>query len=183
MLQKYSTWKVLKAFFNDPEPETLGLTLREISRKSELAHTSVKRHLQDLKNAGLVEIRQKQSGSRTYPVYRANRGSEKFKRYKVIDTLHRIWECNLIDKLVRKTAPDCIILFGSAARGEDLRDSDVDLYIQSSEKEIDLQEYEDFLKRPIQLHFQPQFRSYTPELKNNIINGIPLYGYLSVFGG
>lgn len=173
----------MKAFFDDPDPETLGLTLREISRKSGLAHTSVKNHLQALKNEGLVEIKQKQSRSRTYPVYLANRRGEKFKYYKIIDTLHRIWECNLLDKLVRETAPDCIILFGSAARGEDLRDSDIDLYIQSSEGEIDLHEHEDFLKRSIQLHFQPQFQSYPPELKNNIINGIMLYGYLSVFEG
>ncbi len=78
--------------------------------------------------------------------------------------------------------PDCVVLFGSAARGEDTKNSDVDLYLQSGEKDIDLSEFEERLKRRIQLHYNPEFSSYPEELKNNIINGIVIHGYLTGYG-
>lgn len=181
MLQKCSTWKVLQVFFDDPEPETLGLSLREISRRSELAHTSTKRHLETLREEELVKTREKEGGTRIYPVYRANRESEKFKLLKTIDMIYRIGKSGLLEKLETEATPDCIILFGSAARGEDIRGSDVDLYIQSEEKELELSRYESSLKRTIQVHFQPSFDSYPSELKNNIVNGIVLQGNLKAY--
>lgn len=181
MLQKCSAWRVLEVFFNDPKPQGEGFSLSEISRQSDLAHTSVKNHLQALEENGLIITSEKSAGERTYPVYSANWESEKFRHYKLIDTLYRIRESGLLETLQKKTTPDCIILFGSAARGEDLRDSDVDLYLQCGEKSLDLSTYEDSLKRNIQLHFQPDFNSYPPALRNNIVNGIVLYGYLTAY--
>lgn len=183
MLQKYSGWRVLRVFFDDPSPETLGLSLREISRRSGLAHTSVKKHLQTLEEEGLVKTRQEKRGSRTYPVYRSNRNSEKFKHFKTVDMVFRIGGSGILDVIEGETTPDCIVLFGSAARGEDVRSSDIDLYVQSEEKELDLSEYESFLERSVQLHFQPDFNSYPPELRNNIVNGITLRGFLKAYKG
>ena len=180
MLQKCSIWKVLRVFFDDPLPEGLGLPLREVSRRSGLAHTSVKKHLQTLKDEGLVQTPEKKAGSRSYPVYLANRESEKFRRYKSVDTVYRIMDSGLLKKLVEKAMPDCVVLFGSAARGEDVADSDVDLYLQCSERGFELSEYEEALRRDIQLHFRSEFDSLPKELKNNIINGVTLYGYLKI---
>lgn len=168
-------------FFDDPLPEDLGLPLREVSRRSGLAHTSVKKHLKKLKEKGLVRTREKKTGSRSYPVYLANRESEKFRRCKTIDMVYRVTDTGLLERLVEKTMPDCIVLFGSAARGEDTADSDIDLYLKCSEKDLELSEYEDDLHRRIQLHFRTDFDSFPKELKNNIINGITLYGYMEVY--
>lgn len=182
MLQECSIWRVLQVFFDDPDPEGLGLSLREISRASQLAHTSVKRHLQTLIDEKLVRTKRKQTGSREYPVYLANRESQRFRRHKAIDTIHRIQESGLLDKLIRETTPDCILLFGTAARGEDTLTSDIDLYLQCTERPLNLSEYESLLQRNIQLHFRPHFDSFPDELKNNIINGTILFGYLKAFG-
>ncbi len=181
MLQKCSGWRVLQVFFDDPDPEKLGFSLREVSRKCGLAHTSTKNHLKDLVEEELVETREKKRGSQIYPVYRENRGSEKFKHFKMLDMIFRIRESGLLEKLERETTPDCIVLFGSAVRGEDVKDSDVDFYIQSEERTLELSEFEKFLNRSIQLHFQPNFDSYPSELKNNIANGITLQGYLKIY--
>lgn len=178
MLQKCSAWRVLQVFFDDPLPEAIGLSLREVSRRSDLAHTSTKKHLQTLVEEMLVETREEKRGSRTYPVYRANRGNDNFKHLKTIDMIFRIKSSGLLYELEREASPDCIVLFGSAARGEDTLESDVDLYIKSEERKLDFSQYEDSLKRTLQLHFQPDFHSYPPELRNNIINGIILQGYL-----
>jgi len=128
-----------------------------------------------------VKTREEKKGSREYPIYLPNRNNEEYKHYKTIDMVNRIKKSGLLEKLEKETAPDCIVLFGSAARGEDLMESDVDLYVQSEEKDLDLSEYQNFLNRSVQLHFNSDFSSYPTELKNNISNGIVLQGYLKVF--
>lgn len=182
MLQKCSTWRVLQVFFDDPDPDGLGLGLKEVSRRSNLSHTSVKRHLETLKNENLVETKEKKLGKRVYPVYSSRRDEDRFRHYKVIDMISRIRESGLLENLIKGTMPDCVILFGSAARGEDTKNSDVDFYLQCEEKEMDLSYFEESLKRKIQLHYNPEFSTYPAELKNNIVNGIVMYGYLTGYG-
>lgn len=182
MLQKCSLWRVFQVFFEDPDPDGLGLNLKEISRKSNLSHTSVKRHLKTLKDENLVETKEKKLGERVYPVYRSRRNDDRFKHYKAIDMISRIKESGLLENLVKKAMPDCVVLFGSAARGEDTKNSDVDLFLQCEEKDINLSDFEESLKRRIQLHYNPKFSTYPTELKNNIINGIVMYGYLTRYG-
>ncbi len=48
MLQSYNKWKVLKVFFENPLPKDAGFQLREISRITSLATTSVKLYLNEL---------------------------------------------------------------------------------------------------------------------------------------
>lgn len=85
---------------------------------------------------------------------------------------------NLIEFLKKEFMPNCIILFGSFARGEDIEDSDIDLFLECKKKNINLSKFEKQLNRKIQLHFNDNFKQYAKELKNNIINGIILDGYI-----
>jgi predicted nucleotidyltransferase len=71
-------------------------------------------------------------------------------------------------------------LYGSASRGEDIESSDIDLYVQTGDAEVDLTEYEDSLNRNIELHVEDELEKYPKELRNNIANGIVVYGYLEV---
>jgi predicted nucleotidyltransferase len=178
MLQNYSRWLVLKVFFDDPTPEG-GFQLREIGRKVGLAPTSVKRHLDALAKEGLItKAKHRIYG---YPVFTANRDSERFGFYKKIDALVSIRESGLLDYLSDKCMPDAIVLFGSAARGEDLKGSDIDIFLLTGEKKLSLEHYEKTLKRKISLFFGEDFNKLSKELRNNIINGIVLKGYLKVF--
>ena len=70
------------------------------------------------------------------------------------------------------------MLFGSFQRGEDVEDSDIDLFVEACKMDLDLNSYEKKLNRKIQIHFRKCFGKLPEELKNNIINGIVLYGYL-----
>jgi len=88
--KKCSIWRVLQVFFDNPDPEGLGLSLKEISRESNLSHTSVKKHLEELEKENLVEVREKELGERVYPVYRARRDEDRFKHYKTMDMMSRI---------------------------------------------------------------------------------------------
>jgi len=179
VLQKYNRWKVLKFFFDNPIPIDAGFQLREISRKVSLATTSVKQYLNEMVDEGLII----QTNHRLfkYPVYRANFDSTEFKLFKKIDTIISLKESGLIEYLENQCMPDVIILFGSASKGEDTMESDIDLFLVSREIKLDIQDFEIKFKRNINLLFSENFGELSNELKNNIINGVILKGYLKVF--
>ena len=178
MLQKCTTWNIAKVFFEDPE---LEFSLAEIKRRTELAATSLLLHLKVLLNEGIIKRTKKQAGKRSYPLYTANQTGVKYKHYKKLSNLDSIETSDLVEYIKNNCIPDCIVLFGSYARGEDNKKSDIDLYVQSKEKSILMAKYEKILKRKIQLHFKEDFDKYPKELKNNIINGILLSGFLEAF--
>ena len=179
MLQRYNRWKVLKVFFDNPNPKGGGFQLREISRATVLAPTSVKRYLEDLLKEDLII----KSEHRVYhyPVYWANRENENFRSLKKMDMIFNIQESGLLTYLQNKCMPDAIILFGSASRGEDITESDIDLFLLCKETKLNLNKYEQQLKRKINIFYCSNFGTLSKELKNNIINGDILSGYLKVF--
>lgn len=178
MLQKYNKWAVLKVFFDDPSREG-RFQLREISRKVGLATPSVKKYLNELAKEELIV--KSRHGARGYPVYWANRESPRFMLFKKIETIVSINDSGLLDYLSEKCMPEAIILFGSASRGEDMKDSDIDLFLLCMERKLELEKFEKKLNRKINIFFTEDFSKLNKELRNNIINGIVLKGYLKVF--
>jgi predicted nucleotidyltransferase len=175
MLQKYNKLKVLNVFFEDPTKK--DFQLREISRKINLAPPSVKNYLNELIKENLVlKIKNKD-----YYVYSANRDEEHFKYLKKINNIFLIKKTGLLEYLNETCMPDVIVLFGSASRGEDILDSDIDLFLLCKEKELNMKKYEAIFKRKINIFFSNNFNKHSKELRNNIINGIILSGYLKVF--
>jgi predicted nucleotidyltransferase len=177
MYKNYNKYKVLKVFFNDPLPEDIGFHLRQISRITKIAPKSVSIYLKKLINEGFVKRKKLHS----YWVYYANRDNNKFTHYKKIDIVNRITDTGLLDYLYEQILPDTIILFGSASMGQDLKSSDIDLCVISKEKKLNLTIYEKKLKRKINILFTEEFKVLSNELKNNILNGVILKGYLKVY--
>jgi len=179
MLQKDNRHKILSIFFEDPLPKGIGFQLREISRKVKIATTSVKRYLCELEKEKLIiKTKHRIHG---YPVYYANRENENFKFLKKLDITLAIKKSGLQEYLFEICMPEVIILFGSASLGEDLKDSDIDLFILSKEEKLNLRKFEKILNRKINLFFNNNFNKLSKELKNNILNGVILKGYLTVF--
>ncbi|MBW2988795.1 nucleotidyltransferase domain-containing protein [Candidatus Woesearchaeota archaeon] len=178
MLKKSNIYRVLEVFFDDPLPEGIGFQLREISRNIGLAPKSVKSYLKMLENEGLIA--KKKHRIHNYPVYYANRDGDYFRFLKRLNIITRIKESGLLGHISEKCMPETIILFGSASRGEDIKGSDIDLYIQCERKVMDLNRYERKLKREINPFFEKNFDRLSEELKNNILNGDRLKGYLKV---
>jgi len=137
---------------------------------------SVSNHVKSLEAAGFVK-REKKG---VYGSYVSSK-NDIFRLYKRNDMLLRIYESGLADFLAERLAPDAIVLFGSASRGEDIETSDIDLFLITKEKEVDVAKFEKRLKRKIALHFEENVSRIPKELLNNIINGIAVYGYLKVF--
>lgn len=174
MLQNYSRYRVLKEFFDFPRK---SFQMREISRKVKLSQVSVINHLKALQRENLI-IKEKKN---IYSAFRANRENDEFKILKMQNLIWRIHKCGIISLLDEKIKPNCIVLFGSASRGEDTETSDIDLFIQAKETELKLDKYEKSLNRKINVLFEPDIHDLSKELLNNIINGQVIYGYLKVF--
>ena len=175
MLQKSSMEETIAFFFQYP---TKGHSLMEISKAIGVAHTSVKQNLKDLTKRGFITETIEKKGKRKFPLYTAQRNEKHFQQQKMLYNISSLLDTNIISFLEEKLAPKAIVLFGSYRRGEDIETSDIDIFLECKKEACDLTQLEKKLNRKIELHFQEHFSSYPKELKNNIINGIVLYGFL-----
>jgi len=177
MLQNYNIWKTASVFFYEPTGQHY---LKEISIKTKVAHTSVKKHLQKLIKQKIVLEKPEKKGKRIYPIYSSNLEGKNYRHYKSIFNIDNLFISNLTKYLEESIMPKSIVLFGSYLKGEDIEDSDIDLFIEAEEVDLDLSKYEKKLKKRIQLHYNKDFNKYPVELKNNILNGKTLYGNLEL---
>lgn len=168
MIQECSLLRVLEIFFKEP---TKIHFIREIAREINLAQTSVRNHINKLKKEHLILDKE----HRPFNGLVANRDSERFLFYKKIYNQYSLFD--LVQEIVENIAPKTIILFGSYQRGEDIEGSDIDILIVSKvRKDITLQKFESKLKRKIHLTFVKGLDNLDTNLKNNINNGVILYG-------
>lgn len=172
MVQKCSQWRVFNVFVEEP----LKIHhIKEISRKIDLAPTSVRNHLDYLFKKNLIS---KRKGERFFG-FIANRDNEDFLFYKKIMNLINLRESKLLDYLINSIYPQAVVLYGSYIRGEDVEKSDIDLIIITKiKKRLDLKKFEIILKRGIHILFESGLKKLSIDLRNEVINGLVLYGYL-----
>ncbi|MDY6788483.1 MAG: nucleotidyltransferase domain-containing protein [Candidatus Nanohaloarchaea archaeon] len=165
--------KALEEFFRHP---TRKFQIRELSRETGLSLPTIKDYLAEFMEKGLVE--KVEEG--VYPGYRASM-NDSFRLYKKLWTVEKLHETGLVEKLEKELHPDSVVLFGSAARGEDIEKSDIDILVVSESRDINIKKFEDKFNREINLQFMVvEELKKNRELANNIANGIVLSGYLVV---
>ena len=80
--------------------------------------------------------------------------------------------------------PSSVILFGSFARGENIKRSDIDiLIITPLKKKIDISKFEEKIGHEIQIFTYSKEslkKMKNKELLNNFINGIVLEGHMEI---
>ena len=116
-------------------------------------------------------------------LYPADRASRKFLVEKMLFNIKSIYTSGLFDYLIIEYSNPLIVLFGSYAKGEDIENSDIDIYLQTpAKKSLNLEKFEKLLERKIQIFNYNSIKSVeNKELANSIINGIVLNGFLEVF--
>lgn len=171
MITGGNTEKVLMVFIKEP---ARGFQYREITRLTKLGSSTVKRSLCLLEKNKFI----KRVKGKVYDYYESNRDNRAFKILKICYTLTEIGK--IIDTIIEKTRPNCVVLFGSASKGEDTEKSDIDIFVQAGRKELDFSKNERKLKRRINLIFEPKIEKINKELLNNLANGITIYGFLEV---
>jgi len=170
MIQKCGYMKTLEVFFR--EPTSLHF-IRSISKKINLAQTSVRNHVKFLlENQMIIEKKSIPFGG-----YIANRENTNFIFYKMIYNLASLKL--LKDFLVENFYPKGIILFGSYLRGEDLESSDIDLFVLSNTKNnLNLISFEKSLGRKINILFSDSLSKLDKKIQNKIKQGFILEGDL-----
>ena len=91
--------------------------------------------------------------------------------------MENIYLSGLSDYLEQELAGGTIIVFGSYSRGEDARESDIDIaVIGRKNKLLALERFEHLLTRHINVNFYPEWKKIHSHLQNNILGGILLHG-------
>lgn len=163
-------------FFLNP---TTKLRVRQIEREADIPLHSAIRYTKELEKEGIL----KSSSIADVTLYSADRVSPHFLLEKKLYNIRSLFSSGLADFLVQELSNPTIAVFGSYSKGEDVEGSDIDIYIESSKKEIkSLEHFEKKLQRKIQI-FQDKKISLikNKELANNIINGVVLNGFVEVF--
>lgn len=169
----------LKPFFEAPHNR---FHLRELAKLLNLSPSTVDKKLENFLKLRILKVKQE----KIYKMYSAEPENPLFKQYKISYNILKLIKSGLLDFLNDKFLHPTIIVFGSYAKGEDIKKSDIDLFILSEiKKEINLNQYEKFLDRRIQLFLMnkkefERAKQKTPELINNILNGIKLAGFLKI---
>ena len=158
--------KILELFFEFPDQR---FTIRSIAKAAKIPKSSVQNYLKKLKSMGLVTADNKASNTRFFKIRKINYFIEK------------IYASGLIESLNKFFAPSCIILFGSFRKGDSARDSDIDVFIETTKKiEPDLGNFEEKLKHKIQIFKETNINKLPHRLFNNVVNGIKLEGYFKI---
>lgn len=173
MLTKDNNYKVMKLFFDNPDKK---FHIREIARQTGLSAPGVLKILKKLKEEKILQS-EKENVVENVSALR----NEKFLLLKKAYNLISLFDSGLIDHLRdRYEEPEAIVVFGSYSKGEDLSESDIDIaVVTKKEVQINLKEFENYLKRKISL-YEIQVESSEKEFLNNLANGTVVYGFLRV---
>lgn len=159
--------KVMEILSENPK-ETRNI--RDLSRLTNIPRSTLSRYLKKLRKLNIIR-ENNQVVINNYT---------KFLKSSII--IKRLFTSGLIDYLEEKLIPSAIILFGSARKGEYVRESDIDLFIETTkiEPNLNLKKYENKIKHKIQLFIEPDINNLPNELFNNVVNGIKLTGYIRI---
>jgi len=149
------------------------INVREYSRLMKISPPTASKILFELNKEGLLLIEK----DRNYIFYYANKNNKIF-----VDLSRIYWNLrldNLVNFFNKNLTNPTIILFGSLSKAETKNDSDIDICIIGHKKELDIKNFENNLKRKIQLFFFSSIEDIkNKELANNIVNGYILEGRL-----
>ena len=175
-LFKSNTYRILELFIEFP---TKDFSVRGLARELKLSHATILNHINDLQKLSLI----KKKEATLYPTYFANTESQKYKFYKKNWLIFRIAESGLIDYIQKEALPSSIVLFGSGSKATFTEKSDIDIFVEANETKLDFTKYEKKLNHKINLLFEQNINTLSKELRNSIINGVILYGFIKINGG
>ncbi len=150
-----------------------NLSQREIAKALAVSPTAVANAVKNLTKKNLIKLEK----TKTINFISFNRDNPKAIELKRVENLKQTYLSGLSDFLEEKLAGSTIILFGSYARGEDTKTSDIDIaVIGRKEKPLTLESFEKALDKKININFYDSWKDIHKNLKNNILNGIILHG-------
>lgn len=165
---------ILEYFLINP---TSKMRVRELERFLRLPLPSIIRYCKELKDENIIAT--EKIGNVLF--FKASRTDE-YVLEKKIYNLKALYKSGLIEYLKQELSNPPIILFGSYSKGEDVENSDIDIYLETqSKKPLNIEQFKKILKREIQLFKHKSIHDVpNKSLANNIINGIIVNSYVDV---
>jgi predicted nucleotidyltransferase len=145
-------------------------TVRTIAAKTKLPKSTVQYYLQQFKEEKLIS--------------KENQWLDTWENriHKQHLFVHKLINSGLIEYLEEELAPSSIILFGSFAKGEYVQESDIDIFVEGArKKKLSLVKYEKKLNHKIDLFVENSIDKVPKNLRNNIVNGTVIRGYLTIW--
>jgi DNA-binding transcriptional ArsR family regulator len=144
LFQKSNVSKVLSHFLEHPRSEVY---LRELARNLRMSPSTAMRSLSALEKEGIVERRTE----RYVTFFRAKTGP-KFRSLKVAQTVSLFEKKRIAERVVEKSLGfSSLLLYGSAAGGEDDSESDYDLLLIAASTRITPHELSELLGREVSM--------------------------------
>lgn len=155
------------------------MSQRKIAKILKISPTASATAVRELEKAMLAKA--EKSKHANVRLVSLNRDSPYAISLKRVENLKQIYESGLAKHLSEKFPGAAIILFGSYSRGEDITSSDIDIaIIGAKEKETEISLFEKALERKISLNFYESLSSVHKNLRENLINGVVLYGFVEL---
>jgi len=153
----------------------VSLNQRQIAKSLGVSQPAVTKALPNLEKENFILIKKDKETKRW--AIKLNMDNHKVMQLKRVDNIKQIYESGLADFLEKEFAGAAIILFGSYSRGDDTLNSDIDVaVIGRKNKLINLEQFEKMLEREIRINFYDSFKDIHKNLKENLFNGIVLFG-------
>ena len=175
-LEEDNRIRVLKLFFDGPGKQ---LHIREVARQTGLSPRGAQMILESLRKGGLLIS----ESNNIVNNYRGNFNDRRFIGLKRSLNLYSVYSSGLVQFLEKYYhTPQCIVLFGSYAKGEDIPLlSDIDIAVVTDMTELpDLDDFHSILCKSISLHLIDNIKDLDDNFRNSLANGIVLSGYMEV---
>lgn len=167
--------RMLELFFDSPTREW---HFEEILKEAKIARSKATMWLKKFTKEGIIR-RIKEKGK--MPYYISNHDSPSYQNKKKIFALSRLYESGLLNHLCSLKNAKTVILFGSFARWDWHKGSDIDIFIYGSTEGLSIAKYELILHHDIQLFIckdKKSLKGLGSGLINNIIQGELVKGIL-----
>ena len=155
----------------------------DLVKESQRSRERVSYFLKELRKEDVVK---RIKPRREMPYYVAHRENPKFRTEKQLFGLTRLEQSGLFEHLASCPGIETAIIFGSFARGDWNKSSDVDLFIYGHDEDFDKAAFELKLQRNIQVFSFQQPKRMQEELEPavipNIIKGFNIKGTIEPFG-
>ena len=165
--------RVLELFFNE---SSRRWHFEQVLKKANVSRSNAVKWLAKLIREGII-LRIKTESK--MPHYIGNVNNPAYQNRKKVYALVKLYQSGFLDHLVALPDTKVIILFGSFARWDWYKESDIDLFIYGKDDMLDIATYETALKREIQVFTvknEQELHEFNPRLLKNIINGYRIKG-------
>lgn len=153
----------------------------ELVKDSKVTRAVANKWLKRYVRQGLVK-RVKEKGK--FPYFTCGMDNPAYISKKRLMALEQVYKSGLAEHLINLKEAKSVVLFGSFARGDWHKDSDIDIFIYGDSRGFEKSKFELKLKRPVELHVfetKEDLRQVKTGLLKNVLNGYALKGQMQDF--